>query len=1006
YSNSIPPFIKGKISFEYSIEEDSDTHTLRFQVSTDEGDNWNTLFNKTSGSGSQEINLEERGYSDEQNFAIRFYFKAKTNEDKAYVDNFQLGNYEFCWSEKNDNIDPEIDQDINLYLNPDFADYMDDLDSDNVSLWYNINDDQVDQGSKVVSTQRSNNFTLTIPSSAYSSSDTVYYEIWINHESTQEIHKSSKGSFTCLDKTPPTVKNIESNVTTYENDILLSCYVEDNQNGVGLENVTLYINNATETDEDILVLSNYSDSIPEDGGYFGFLILSEYLSAEKDLHYQIHTEDKNGNQNNTMEGDLDIGDNREPHVSFNDDNSESGEIDCFEDLFVNYSITEPLAGSGLKDIQLLVKIGDNPPENNNDYNFSTVPLEDISSTGGVFNFNISYSHYAYNKTIYHFVNATDNYDNNFIGFNNASSQPIDIIDNSPPFVSGYSENFDACSYEQNKTLKFDIVEPSGGSGIKNDSIILSYQLNENLTSPQSLETNISKYGGYIDFQLNFTDLDWKYGDIIYFQLTVSDRDENAYSTETFNFKITDLVSPEYENLTLNTNGWVYDNYKLMNFTVEDPDFDDANLSSGIDSIQLYYNPGEEPSATDYRGVRLQPTVIKEKETYTFNLTLNESMFQTSPIIYYRINVTDVAGNSLLTEPQTFHLYSRPYIITSEDLLDEVIGSTTFTIDFDLNFHCDVSYTIYQDEEFYAEDSLNYINQFHRQFDLPEDTYDIVFNFSGTGHTYKFSTELDVTPPEPIQSLELTVYGSEVVKLNWETPSGADPVTVYKIYRSTEADFNPLEGTLIATIQPGEELRYEDNTIEPGKTYYYKVISLDRVNNMQTKSVQVEASIPTSPVPIIITFIVIGAIAGAGGFIAYQKITTKKREKMFSEVDLSELDLEEDFDSEMVVEDKMEKWDTIQTKAKAKPAPKPVKTEAGFEFSEGKGKRMSELPAGTYWTQEVKRLLNRAVDYELKGKYGKTLKLYTMVRRIAKQMENDELLHKMQGKIGSLHRDIA
>ena len=900
YNNPIPQFINGDLQFYYEITSGGvgHNHQLRFQVSTDGGSSWANLLEQSSGSGTVYFDLETEGYSDESNLAFRFHFTATDDTDYALVDNFQLGNYEFCWTENVDNIDPDVNQGINSYLNPQSTNYIDDLDTDNVSLWYNINDNQVQNGDEIISNERSNNFTFSIPASAYSSSDKVYYQIWINHETTQEIHKSSVESFTCIDRAAPTISNIKTNETDYENDILLSCYVEDNQNGVGLKNVTLYINNETETDEDILVLSNSSSSIPENGGNFGFVISSHYLSADKDLTYEINYEDLNGNSD-ISSGSLNIGDIKAPSALYNDDNSDGGTIDSFENFLVNYSVTEPLPASGLKDVELLIKIGDQAPTSNADFDIKLIPKEAVTLRGGIFNFNLSYSEYDYNKTIYHFINATDQYSNNYIDYTQASSHIIQITDNSVPQVRINDSNLEPCGYNHNKILKFELFEPKGGAGIKNDSITLYYQLNEELTDPQSLSTNISKYGGVISFQLNYTDFNWKYGDKLYFQLNVSDRDDNEYFTGILNFTITDLVSPNYnENLTLNTNGWIYENYKLMNFSVEDPDYDGGlELSSGIDNVKLYYKPGEEPTKNDFTGELIQSMISPSNKTYTFNLTLTQSMYQTDPTIFYMLNVTDVAGNSRVSSTQTFQLFPHPYIITSDDHLDEVIGSTEFTIDFKLNFKCDIIYTIFQDEDFYNSQLVRFTDHFHQKFNLPENTYEIVFNFTGTGQTYTFSTELDVTPVQPIDSLEAKVYGSEVVELTWQAPPNADPQTIYKIYRSSEADFKALDGDLIGTISPGEDLSFEDNSVEGGKTYYYKIISIDRVGNIQTESIEVTAKVRQSPLPIIISLIVIGAIVGVGGFVTYKKVTAKKRDKLFSEVDLSKLDLDEDFEEE-------------------------------------------------------------------------------------------------------------
>ncbi|MFO8019555.1 MAG: hypothetical protein R6U96_13090, partial [Promethearchaeia archaeon] len=234
--------------------------------------------------------------------------------------------------------------------------------------------------------------------------------------------------------------------------------------------------------------------------------------------------------------------------------------------------------------------------------------------------------------------------------------------------------------------------------------------------------------------------------------------------------------------------------------------------------------------------------------------------------------------------------------------------------------------------------------------------------------------------------------------------GVDDYSVYKVYRSEEKGFEISEEYLTAEINADERLKIEDKDIEPGKTYYYRIIIIDRVGHKSEPSTEVEAEIPANNLPIIIAVIVIGAIVGVAGVFVYRSVQTKKRDKLFSQVDLDEI--EDKFDAEDIVEVEEPKWTQIETKPKAQPQPAPMKQE-GFEFKQQKPSTSSTSIQSPqkYWKTQLGKLLNEAVSSELQGNFAKTLKMYRMILRISEKTGKKMLTQKIDTKIKRLYRSL-
>ncbi|MHA1146920.1 MAG: hypothetical protein ACTSR8_01610 [Promethearchaeota archaeon] len=926
------------------------------------------------------------------NFTIRWDFTGRNNDDYAYIEDMKIVTNEFEWDEQaGDPIEETTDQTIRAFFVPTFANF----DRTNVTIKYKLNDPAL--SNPTIDTMNdngvTNRFTYDFSQSLYDSSDRIYYQIWINNDLNSIHHSTPIYSFDCYDRTNPTITYQGHNATTYHNDVLIRCHIVDDQYGDGLDLVRLYIKNGSAADTgDTLIAHNFTGDI-KDGGNFGFLIDSSHLSARagEDLHFRIYARDGNNNEEVSVDLSLSLLDDVVPDVAFNDDNAypAPNQIECTRSLKVNYSITEPLAGSGLKSLELLVWIHENAPTSNDDYNFTVNANEGITINGGIFNFIIDSGNYRYGKKVFCFINATDLSGNNYTQFSNYIE--YDIVDLTAPSIVHDQNNENPHSYHLNSiTLNFTLSEPSAGAGILN-STKLYYKLNDpSLTNPTIIEVNVLRYGQTVGYII--PNLDWQYGDIVYYKINVTDIENHQNVSEIKSFTITDKIKPHYSEKEKNTNGWVYNNYKLLNFTIWDPDYDGAiHNSSGIKNITLFWRAGQAPDMETkvFDGMLTYTGVIsKTTNLYSFNLSLTSLMYKNGPDIYYVINVSDVAGSFNISTTQSFRLYSNPYIPNTISQPASVISSSKFSISFDLNFFCNVYYYIDAPNNF-QENNL-YIHKFSKDFDLAEGDHIIVFEFNGTGYKYSVNVEIDLTPPDKIENIGFQIFGYEVVEVSWEIPQGADEGTFYRIYRSTDSTFDLNKDNLIAETEPGED-SFEDTDIKEGDTYYYIIVAIDRVGNISEKSEVVKVEVLSNPTVMIIVIVAICSSLGIAGYMIHKKIIASKRERLFSKVDLKELDIA---DEELSAKSAPE-WKEIKTTVEPK-----IIQEEGFEFTSDQP--LEPLFGGGYWDRSIGLLFSKSIEFELTNELGNALKGYKILSRLAKIQENSLLEQHLKSKIQAIY----
>ena len=138
---------------------------------------------------------------------------------------------------------------------------------------------------------------------------------------------------------------------------------------------------------------------------------------------------------------------------------------------------------------------------------------------------------------------------------------------------------------------------------------------------------------------------------------------------------------------------------------------------------------------------------------------------------------------------------------------------------------------------------------------------------------------------------------------------------------------------------------------------------------------------------------VAAVAGAatGLFLVKNKLSARKREELFSKVDVKSLNID-DFELQ---EEERPKWDTIQTKA-------PTVVQEGFQFAAEEAPLILE----EYWDQKVGLLISQAVKYELENENAKALQIYSILIRMAKKIENTLLRMSLEAKKSEIFERLS
>jgi alpha-mannosidase len=102
-----------------------------------------------------------------------------------------------------------------------------------------------------------------------------------------------------------------------------------------------------------------------------------------------------------------------------------------------------------------------------------------------------------------------------------------------------------------------------------------------------------------------------------------------------------------------------------------------------------------------------------------------------------------------------------------------------------------------------------------------------------------------TPPIPIKDMGVVPLDHDRLGLFWRRSREAD-VALYQIHRSRTPGFEANAGTLVSTMLPNryEYSIYFDSNLQPGESWFYKVLPVDYAGNVQSVSECVSGRTPT------------------------------------------------------------------------------------------------------------------------------------------------------------------
>jgi fibronectin type 3 domain-containing protein len=101
-----------------------------------------------------------------------------------------------------------------------------------------------------------------------------------------------------------------------------------------------------------------------------------------------------------------------------------------------------------------------------------------------------------------------------------------------------------------------------------------------------------------------------------------------------------------------------------------------------------------------------------------------------------------------------------------------------------------------------------------------------------------------SPPAPVEGLGVVRRAKDRLIVYWLTSPEPD-VARYHIYRGQERDFSIAGKSPLVTLASARYFlqTFADNGLEPGRTYYYKVVPEDWAGNRQTDSPVAGATTP-------------------------------------------------------------------------------------------------------------------------------------------------------------------
>jgi fibronectin type 3 domain-containing protein len=281
-------------------------------------------------------------------------------------------------------------------------------------------------------------------------------------------------------------------------------------------------------------------------------------------------------------------------------------------------------------------------------------------------------------------------------------------------------------------------------------------------------------------------------------------------------------------------------------------------SEGIGYIELYWDEPTSDGGSPITNYRIYRGTSSGSETFYImigNLTFyNDTSVTFGITYYYRVSAVNIVGEG----PFSNEAFATPPAVPTQPLnLLTVAGNGYIDLSWDAPLSDGgssiINYKIYKgtspgSETFYI--MIGNLTTFNDTSVTPGISYYYKVSAVNSFGEGPLSIEAFATPPNvPFAPLNLNaVSGIGYIDLDWDEPisDGGSPIINYKIFRGTSS------GSEIFYIMIGNITTYNDTSVTPGTTYYYRVKAVNIVGDSPFSN-EAYATPPTVPsIPLSLT----------------------------------------------------------------------------------------------------------------------------------------------------------
>lgn len=860
--------------------------------------------------------------------------------------------------------------------------------------------------------QKNGNFTY---------GDIIHYKLNGTDASDKNNGFSVSGQFELIDLEAPYINYIVGNsndsIAEYNKDVNITFSSDEiDQFGAGFADIYLLIKNGSYPVEE--GSGSYRiDWHVNSSGVYSFLIDYTYLSARtsEELYYAVNTSDTAGNFR-VYQGIISPQDFVAPEIEYVSDNSTIFDtINYHKNLGVTFTVKEDRSGVGFYEstdnLDLYYYIGATEPT---DQSFGTkIPYESIVAVGGgTYTCVLLESNFAYDDRIYFWANATDKQGNTNTTYESGVLNYVDVIDTIKPELTLDASATDPSSYHIGKDIDFSTLEPSDASGMV--SVTLYYGVGNPAVSDLSnngsvVLTGLSHNGGLLTITIPAYATYGNYSKTMYFILVARDDVGNENVSTIHSYTISDGLKPDIIQDEKNFRPVMINNYgKTLNVTVWDPDYP---LASGMNFVRLYYELDDPGVTTSSASLDIQEAEIFEGlHSYTFEITYGlMSGWENGTEFYYMIEIRDTDGNINYSDVESFlvvEAFSKTLvtpIASDPSSYAYYYNDGNIALQFSVEMPCEMWYWIDGEPNSTDEDPV-YGKTFNRHLEFTsEGQHNITVFYFDWRYNQTIEFYMDFTAPEPVQMQQAQVNDAGFVQISWIYNGDEDSLTRYQIWRRSGSD----DWVNVDTKGPATRT-YTDLYVDQGTKYEYRVVVIDRADNISPESNSLSASVP---LPIYI-WIIIGGIAVVAILVVVKvssSMRTKRELRKLNSLESQDVDFDimdeeldpervkqrherlQSTDSESEFEDDIseDQWQAVDWRSRA---------------TAGKYDQFAQEDIAEYWQNNVKQLVERAARMEINNDIAGALQVYKLALRSAELDSNTshETIAFLKGKIFNIY----